>query len=131
MASRKPLVLVNGKIQQLQSGDTLSGGDPIKSSFSGTLVTTTGTVRYYHYTTTSLTGIYFSLGTTSTTGDVIIDLLKNGVSVMSGTFPTCIAGDYVSNTLPITVDITPLDYLTINLASVGTGAADMTVYILR
>jgi hypothetical protein len=135
MAIQKPLVVINGQVQQLPVGDSIpvtynGGTDPIMSSFAGTVATLTGTYRYYHPTTTNITGVYISVGTASSSGSVVIDVKKNGVSIFSGSYPTIAASSYLSSLVSITSAITPSDYLTIDVTSAGTGAADLNVYIV-
>lgn len=135
MAVRKPLVQIAGQLQELPNGDTLpisynGGTDPIMSSFAGPLTTFTGTYRYYHPTSTNITGVYCSVGTASSSGSVVIDVKKNGTTIFSGTYPTITASNYLSSLVSITSALTSSDYLTIDVTSAGTGAADLNVYIV-
>jgi len=135
MAVQKPLVIIGGQVQQLPSGDSIpvtynGGSDPIMSSFAGPVTTSTGTYRYYHPTSTNITGVYISLGTTSSSGSVVIDVKKNGTSIFSGTYPTIAASSHLSSLVSITSALTPSDYLTIDVTSAGVGAADLNVYIV-
>lgn len=137
MAVQKPLVIIAGQVQQIPAGDTLSTGggaastDPILSSVSGTLATLTGTARYYPPTDTTITGVYFSLGSPSSSGNVTIDIKKNGTSIMGGSYPTVAAGEYKSNAVAISVAVTTSDYLTLDITGAGTGAADMTAWLTK
>lgn len=135
MAVQKPLVIIGGQVQQLPAGDSIpinynGGTDPILSSFAGPVVTATGTYRYYHPSTTNITGVYISVGTASSSGSVVVDVKKNGTSIFSGTYPTITATNFVSSLVSITSALTSSDYLTIDVTSAGTGAADLNVYIV-
>lgn len=123
--------MVSGQVQELPASDSLVTSSPIISSFAGTLTATAGTVRYYPPGAVQLTSVYISVGTPSSSGSVSIDVKKNGVSIFSGAYPTLAAGAYVSAPVAVNASLGSTDYLTIDVPNAGTGAADMTVFIVK
>lgn len=137
MATRKPLVIIGGQLQEMPIGDsvpsaavTFNGGtDPIIATFAGTVVTSTGTSRYYHPSSSTIVEAYISLGTTSSSGSVTVDVKKNGTTILSGPM-TITAGGYKSAPMDLNQDLTPSDYFTIDVTGAGTGAKDLVVYLI-
>lgn len=103
------------------------GTDPIIASFGGPVTLLTGASRYYHPSTTNITGAYASLGTTSTSGNVVAVVKLNGVEFVTLTVP---ANEHLLSLQSIAQAITPSDYLTIDVTSAGTDAEDLTVYLV-
>ena len=132
MTVRKPLVIVAGQVQEMPAGDSVAvsyngGTDPIIASFSGPVSVATGASRYYHPSTTTIVGAYASLGTASSSSSVVAVVNLNGVLLTTLTITA------TNNLLsPVTLDqaITPSDYLTIDVTDAGTGATDLTVYLV-
>ena len=128
MTTHNPLVLTNGAYQQLQSGDSVVGNLLVsKYTIVGTILSGTGTPRWYPDRDVTLLGVYFSLGTTGSVLDVTIDVLKNGTSILSGTYPTCYTGTHKSTSVALSTTITTSDYLTIDVTAAD--GADMLVCI--
>lgn len=122
MATRKALVLVNGTISELPAGDNVdvvASSAPLVAKFNivGSLASNSITgiaSRWYPEKSVTLTSVYFSLGTAGT-GSAVIDVLKNGVSIFSGSKPICSAGQNKSSVITTSVAMTPSDYLTVSI----------------
>ena len=130
MTTRLPLVQSAGQIGQLQAGDSITGALLVsRYTVVGTLAVATGTPRWYPDRNITLTGIYFSLGTAPSGYSCLIDVLKNGASIFSGTYPTCTTGNNLSTTVAVSTTMTTSDYLTVNITAVSGVEADMLICI--
>jgi hypothetical protein len=134
MAAQRPLTLENGIIRQLAVGDTVIGAgagspQPIVTTFTGNLVVTTGIARYYPEQDITLSSVYFSLGTSPSSGSVVIDIKKNGTSVMGGVYPTITPGNYKSTSVVIGVTLSTSDYITVDITSAGPDSAEAVIII--
>ena len=135
MAIQRPIVLSNGSIQQLPIGDLVAGAaagspQPITTTFAGTLTVFTGITRYYPEQDIILGGVYFAIGTTSSLGDVVIDIKKNGTSIMGGVYPTITPTNFKSNIVTISTTILTTDYITVDITSAGTGVTNALITII-
>lgn len=99
----------------------------ITSYFPGNISPFTGALRYYPRQTIGLQTITLYINTPPTSV-IVVDLLKNGVSVFgSGTKPSIAVGANVSTPITLSTVVTTNDYLTMNILS-GNGS-DMTARI--
>jgi hypothetical protein len=99
----------------------------ITSYFPGNISPFTGALRYYPRQTIGLQTITLFINTPPT-ATIVVDLLKNGVSVFgNGTKPSITAGNNTSTPVTMSVTVTTSDYLTMNILS-GNGS-DMTARI--
>jgi len=97
-------------------------------NISGNVQVFNGVARWYPPKSITLIDITSHVNTAPTTNTTIIDLLKNGTSVLTGTYPTISIGSNNSNTVLLTTTLTTTDYLTVNITSAG-GSADMYIQI--
>lgn len=99
----------------------------ITSYFPGNISPFTGALRYYPRQTIGLQTITLFINTPPS-ATIVVDLLKNGVSIFgTGTKPSIPAGSNVSTPVSLSLVVTTKDYLTMNILS-GNGA-DMTARI--
>jgi hypothetical protein len=111
---------------------------PVGAPFSkqGPLALTTGVSRFYADDYYYLSGARASVNTAPTGGPVVIDVLKNGSTIFTtpANRPSITAGTTtaVSAAPPDLLFVVPGDYLTVNVAQVGTTfpGADLTVNVL-
>ena len=107
----------------------------IPFSISGAAYVTSGQGRVYIESSRTITRVRASVGTAPTGASLIVDVLKNGTSIYSGTpanRPTIAAGSYTAlGGTPTTTTFVSGDYITVNVVQVGSGAAgsDLTVSI--
>lgn len=101
-----------------QAGVTITGNVSILN----------GVARWYPPKAITLIDITSHVTTAPSTEATIIDLLKNGTSILSGTYPSISVGGHSSNTVTLTTTLTTTDYLTVNVTSAG-GSADMFIQI--
>lgn len=99
-------------------------------SFSGDIVAAVGDSRWYPYVNIGIMSVYCSVGTPSSNGAITIDVLKNGVSIFGATKPSITQGQYKSNRVDIAVAMTPADFLTTSVIAGGTGAKDLSVFVV-
>lgn len=93
-----------------------------KYSVVGPLAAIPGTSRWYPDREVLLTGMYFSVGTTST-NPVAVTARLNGGSALGGTPLTLTPGGHKSATRSLNITMTPDDYLTLDVDA--SGGADM------
>jgi hypothetical protein len=104
------------------------GTDVTKYNITGTITVNTGAMRWYPDRNITLSKVYFSLGT-SPSGNVVIDVKKNGTSIFSGTYPTCTSGNYLSSSVTVSTNLTSTDYITVDVTA-GTSGSDAVVFIV-
>ena len=97
-----------------------------KYTISGPLEPVKGTLRWYPDRVATIKAVYFSVGTPGP-GVVVLDVLKAGVSIFSEP-PQAGVGAFKSSTQQVDVQITPDDYLTVNVIKTG-GASDAVLCI--
>lgn len=130
----------NGQVLSVVAGAVAwgAGGSLVETSFgiAGVQALATGQGRYYVTKACTILGAVASLGTPPTGTSFIVDVLKNGVTVYTtaGNRPTIAINGNVSATVLVAPDITALavgDYLTVNVAQIGSGTAgsDLTVTV--
>jgi hypothetical protein len=100
-------------------------------SAPGTVTTVTGALRWRAKVPCTIQFATADVNTASSSGSVIVDILKNGTSIFTSTAhrPTIPASAFLDDGV---IDITSMavdDLLTVNVTSAGTGAADLTVNI--
>jgi hypothetical protein len=101
-------------------------------SIGGPISTMTGLARLYAPFDMEIIKISASLGTTSSSGDVVFDVKKNGSSLYAvlGDKPTIAAGDYYAPTSTLqTTSVLEDDYITLDVVQEGTGATDAVILI--
>lgn len=91
--------------------------------YEGALSLSTGSVRLYVPADCTGTDLNLHLGTTSSSGDVTVDFLLNGVVDTTATI-TALA---TTATATSATAITEGDYVTIDITGAGTGAADLYI----
>jgi len=105
-------------------------------SKSGPLSVSTGVSRFYADDYYYLSSVRASVNTAPVGASIIVDVLKNGSTIFTTTAnrPTITAGtnSAISAAPPDLLFVVPGDYLTVNVAQVGTGnpGADLTVNVL-
>ena len=128
MATRRPLVAINGQLSELPTGDVIAGAPLLaKMNYSGSLSPTTGSARFYPDRAITLSKVYFSLGGASL-ASVTIDVKKNGTSILGGTLPSCASGSFKSNEIAVTTTLSTTDYLTVDIVSAIDGK-DLVAFI--
>jgi hypothetical protein len=112
---------------------------PVGGPFSkqGLLQVTTGVSRFYADDYYYLSGVRASVNTAPQGASIIVDVFKNGSTIFTtaGNRPTITAGTFTASSAapPDLLFVQPGDYLTVNIAQVGTGVnpgADLTVNVL-
>lgn len=79
-----------------------------------------GKVKWYPVRGIKIASIIASVGDAPAGGSVLLDVLKNGTSILGGTFIEIPAGSTISPLLiPSTQDIIVGDYLTVNVSQIG------------
>lgn len=130
--------VTKGTGQFLVNGAAVGSTQLVETSFgvAGVQALATGQGRYYVTKACTILGAIASLGTPPTGTSFIVDVLKNGVTIYttSGNRPTIAINGNVSATTLVTPDVTALavgDYLTVNVAQIGSGTAgsDLTVTV--
>ncbi len=107
----------------------------IPFSISGAAYVTAGQGRVYIESSRTITRVRASVGTAPTGASLIVDVLKNGTSIYSGTpanRPTIAAGSYTAlGGTPTTTTFVSGDYITVSVVQIGSGVAgsDLTVSI--
>jgi hypothetical protein len=124
MTQRRPLVIINGQIQELPVGDSTpgvgGGGTKVaKCNVIGNLAVQSGTVRWYPEDNIGLIKMYASLGTAPQNGSAVFNVKKNGTSIGTITVP---AGAYVSSDVSLSETATRDDYLTVDTTQANGGA---------
>jgi len=112
----------------LTSTATFAGVDLEKTlNQPGDLVVFTGTSRWYPNDDITIIGVRASVNTAPVGADLLIDVLKNGVSI--GTITVAAGTNLSSFIVPSSVSILSSDYITIDITQVGssTAGSDMVV----
>lgn len=132
MAIRRPLVVVDGKVKELPSNDTLAGvgggvtayddltGKPplTKSlNFFGTLEPTAGNAKFSFPKPVTIVGAYAVIGVVSTS-IVSATVYKNGQSIAALTIS---ANEAKSNVLTLTESVSENDFLTADISAASGG----------
>jgi hypothetical protein len=129
--TNKPTTLAGYGITDAASTSGQAGKPPITGNFAGPLVALVGTARYYPPANITISSVYFSVGTTPSAGGIVrIDVKINGVSIFASALPTLESGQYKSSVVSLTVSVTPLQHLTIDVAASSGGASDATVFLV-
>jgi hypothetical protein len=105
---------------------SLSYLSSVYATFSGTLIATVGTMRWKPRSNATLTNVKMVVGVAPTV-PLIIDILKNGITIFSGSYPQIAANSFESSDFAINVSVLTTDYLTVNITS-GNGQ-DLNVRI--
>ena len=87
--------------------------------------TFTGTARFYVPNAGTIVMSKASLGTVSSSGNVVVNVKKNGTTAHTLTLSS---GTNVS-TVTTTVSVAANDYLTVDVTGAGTGAKDLVVMV--
>lgn len=97
-------------------------------SRQGSLAITTGTQRLYVERNGTISVVRGSVGTPSSGAPILIDVLKNGTTVLSSPISIAI-GDYTATGTISNSSVSPGDYFTVNITQVGTTnpGANLTV----
>lgn len=100
----------------------------------GVLFTGAGAARFYPSSTVKITNARASVNTAPTGSSIIVDILKNGVTIFTtqGNRPTITSGENVSSlSIPDVTTLTSNDYLTIDISQIGstTAGSDLTVLV--
>lgn len=99
-------------------------------SRQGTLGAAVGTQRIYAERNGTVSVVRAALGTPSTGAPVVVDVNKNGVTILSAPISVP-AGQYTATGTIVTSAVTTGDYFTVDIDSVGTtvAGANLTVTI--
>jgi hypothetical protein len=106
---------------------TGGGAQVLKGNFTGSVSAKAGNMRYYPPAQMTISQIYASVGTTSTS-PITADIKVNGVSVLGGTLLTIPANEFISAKRTLTLNVLPTSYITIDV--VQGGGSDLVVYIV-
>lgn len=108
------------------------GNIGINSVFTrqGSLLPQVGTQRFYVERTGTLTSVRATLGTPSAGSPVVVDVLKNGSSVLSAPIQVA-AGNYTATGTISNSSVSAGDYYTVTILGIGsvTAGANLTVTI--
>jgi hypothetical protein len=106
------------------------GLNPIFSR-QGTLVVQTGEQRFYVERAGTLTSVRATVGTPSSGGSVVVDVLINGVTALSGSI-IIPPGQYTTKGIIAQNSVNVGDYFTVNINGVGTvtAGANLTVTLV-
>lgn len=131
-----PLPVYDGDLTNKRYTDAKDVGPVPPFQQAGTLTTRTGTNKWYNDTGRVLTvkAVRASVATAPTGASIIVDVKKNGTTMYttSGNRPAiAISGTTVAATLPDVLTISAGDYLTVDIAQIGStiAGADLTVQI--
>jgi hypothetical protein len=109
-----------------------SGLNPVFSR-QGTLTTLVGTQRLYIERTGTISVVRASIGTPSVGSAVVVDVNKNGTSILSSPISVA-AGQYTATGTISNTSVVAGDYLTVDIDAVGSTSPGAnltaTVYIL-
>lgn len=111
------------------NGSPIGGGSPqpvLTATLPGALSPFTGKPRWRPRANIVIKAVYLDIATPPTV-TLVVDVLKNGVSLFPGTKPTLAAGSSSSALTGLNLAVTPADYLTIDL-NTGDGS-DLTCRI--
>lgn len=111
---------------------TLAAGiQTSRSNFLGTLSVMTGTARMYPSANMRIVNISASAGTPATGSSILIDVKKNGASILNGSLLVLPAGSYRSDIMFNSTAVSTTDYLTVDIAQVGstTPGSDLVVTV--
>lgn len=84
------------------------------NQYGSVIATVIGTARYYPSATRTISAIYAYAGSPSNNADFKFDILKNGTSLNISNL-TIPQGAYAMNAVNTSFQITPTDYLTVNI----------------
>lgn len=120
MSAVRPLVLdpITKRTREARDTDTfagLSGTQTRTLNFFGSLVPTTGTVKFYPDKTINITNVYAVVGVQSNS-PISANLKKNGVVVGSVSISANTDKSSIQN---LSIALTTSDYLTADLATTG------------
>jgi len=101
----------------------------VSATIVGVASVMVGTARWYPPVTITLIDVTAFANTAPVTTSVIFDVLKNGSSIFSGTFPTITVGNHVGTTVTVSTSVTATDYLTINITQGDAACSDMFLRI--
>jgi hypothetical protein len=126
MAEKRPICLYGGDLQELQAGDTLPGsggggsGVEVKTlTQPGELILTLGSARWYPVSNISIDNIKANVGYPALGNDLIIDVNKNGQSIVAGGFPILTGQNESADITPTNLTVTPSDYITVDIMQIG------------
>lgn len=101
----------------------------VKYTFPSEVVVETGTVVFQPIRNIFLLTTYMHVGIASYLGDVIVDILINGVSILNGNYIRIPVNTLTSNNRNLQIQAFTTDHLTVNVLSAN-GAKDAALYIL-
>ena len=96
-------------------------------NFVGSILSSTGTARFYPSSNVTLRNSYLSVGTRSTTENVSVRVIKNGSQAVNTI--NIVTGNFVSSNVVMNTTLTTTDYLTVDALS-GSGAANGSLIIV-
>ena len=98
-----------------------------KCTFPGTVSIRGSATRWYPEVNSTITQVYFSVGTAPSAG-ITIDVKKNGSSIFA-TKPTCAGGQNKSTVVNVNVAITTNDSITVDIIA-GSDGSDLVAFIV-
>lgn len=102
-------------------------GGVITGNFVGYLEPKVSDVRWYPFETTTITGVFATIGELSS-GTITFDVLKNGISVFGANKPVISPNQYKSNLYNTSIIVTPTDYITLAVVS-ASGGKNLTIFL--
>jgi hypothetical protein len=99
----------------------------LKANFTGPVVLTTGTSRFYPPTNITIREVYCSISTPGTS-NVEVDVLVNGFSIFGPTRPKLLPGQHRGASVITAAQVLTSGYLTVDILQAS--GDDLVVYIL-
>lgn len=97
-------------------------------NFIGSIIPTSGTMRWYPERTITISGVYLTLGVPASYS-LTVDVKKNGVSILSNNLITMTPNTYKTTTRTLTQTVTSSDYITVDIISASTGSNLSIIFI--
>lgn len=97
-------------------------------NFVGGLTVGTGTARFYPTSNVTLRSAYFTVGTSPTTGNASISVIKNNTTTLN--VINIIVGNYISTNTVMDATMTNTDFLTVTTSTVGGATANGSLSVI-
>jgi hypothetical protein len=104
----------------------------IAATFSGPLIAKTGSLRWYPEAACTLVSCTAFVGTAPTGAALVVDVNKNGTSVLASPLSVAAGTNSSSVTTPTTTAMTATDYLIFDIDSIGSTepGRDLTIRVI-
>jgi hypothetical protein len=98
-------------------------------SMPGKLVSMVGTMRWYPGVNINISDVFVSVGTTSKNKAILVDLKKNGISILFSLISIPANVNVSGITVPAITTAGPSDYFTVDIVDPGTNAYDLNLRV--